>query len=144
MKTVHIGIDPGVKTGYAAWDCATRKFASVQTLQIHQAMEYVLQHHRAGTLAMVSFEDARQRTWFGGADSRQQKYGAGIREGVGSVKRDCSIWADFLDFHMIDFLAVKPQAGATKWDAETFKRITGWTERTSEHARDAGLLVFGK
>jgi hypothetical protein len=144
LTTIHIGIDPGVSTGYAAWDASSRKLASVHTLKIHEAMAYVLQVHASGMLHSVTFEDARMRTWFGGADARQARSGSGIREGVGSVKRDCGIWADFLGAHGIAYRAVKPTAGATKWTAEHFARITGWTGRTSTHGRDAALLVFGK
>lgn len=141
---IHIGIDPGVSTGYAAWDATERKLASVRTLKIHEAMESVMQLRAAGLLHSVTFEDARLRTWFGKMDREQAKYGAAVREGAGSVKRDCSIWADFLGAHGIPYRAIKPQVGATKWKADHFARVTGWTGRTSEHARDAALLVFGR
>jgi hypothetical protein len=39
---------------------------------------------------------------------------------------------------------VPPKAGATKWDADTFRRLTGYSGRTSNHARDAALLVWGR
>jgi hypothetical protein len=144
MTTIHIGIDPGASTGYAAWDASSRVLAAVHTLKIHEAMDYVLQVHRAGMLHSVTFEDARLRTWFGKMDKEQVKYGAAVREGAGSVKRDCTIWADFLGAHGIAYKGVKPAAGATKWKADHFARVTGWTGRTSEHARDAAILVFGK
>ena len=32
----------------------------------------------------------------------------------------------------------------TKLSAEQFRRITGWTEQTNEHGRDAAMLVFGR
>lgn len=140
-EVIRVGIDPGKHTGFAAWCDDTRKLSSCKALLIHEAMDEVLQLHRAGQLHSVTFEDARLRTWFGGADARQAKSGAGVREGVGSVKRDCTIWADFLGAHGIAYRAVKPQAGATKWTAEQFQRVTGWAGRTNEHARDAALLV---
>ncbi len=43
----------------------------------------------------------------------------------------------------IKYVAQPPRAGATKWTADTFRRITGYTGRTSNHARDAALLVYG-
>ena len=36
--------------------------------------------HGKGSLQLI-IEDARKRTWFGGADARQARSGAGIREG---------------------------------------------------------------
>lgn len=144
MTTIHIGIDPGAQTGYAAWDAQAKILAAVRTLKIHEAMDYVLQLHRAEMLHSVTFEDARLRTWFGKMDKEQRKYGAAVREGAGSIKRDCTIWAEFLGDHGIAHRAIKPTAGTTKWDAETFAKLTGWTGRTSNHGRDAALLVFGK
>lgn len=141
---IHIGIDPGVKTGYAEWDATARRLVVVNTLRIDQAMDRVRHLVDLGELHSVTFEDARLRTWFGSADARQARSGPGIREGVGSVKRDCTIWAEFLGAHGIAYRAIKPTSGATKWKPDYFAKVTGWAARTSEHARDAAVLVFGK
>lgn len=139
-----VGIDPGVSTGFAVWDSGARKFGQVKSLPIHRALEEVETMARTFQGMPVIFEDARLRTWFGAArDINQDKYGPGVREGVGSVKRDASIWEDFLEDHGIPYQARKPSSGGTKWSAEIFKRTTGWAERTNEHGRDAGLLVYG-
>lgn len=138
---IRIGIDPGKHTGFAAWCDTQRRLIDCKALMIHEAMAEVLRLHGEQQLHSVTFEDARLRTWFGGADARQAKSGAGVREGVGSVKRDCTIWADFLGAHGIAYRTVKPAAGGTKWTAEQFQRVTGWQGRTNEHARDAALLV---
>jgi hypothetical protein len=143
MSRLLIGLDPGVSTGLAVWDLATQRLTAVETLAIHVAMDTVRSHLAADMLAGVRFEDARQRTWFGGADARTARSGAGIREGVGSVKRDCTIWQDLLGELGVPFDAVKPAAGSTKWSAAQFRSATGWTARTSEHGRDAALLVYG-
>ena len=141
---IIIGIDPGVSTGYAAWDATARQLSAVQTLMIHEAMANVAEIHRAGLLHSVTFEDARLRKWFGGMDAEQARYGAGVREGVGSVKRDCSIWADYLGSLGVPYRAQAPRTGLTKITADLFRMQTGWVGRTSEHARDAALLVFGQ
>lgn len=142
---IIVGIDPGVATGFAVWDSIARKLTRVESLAIHNALWEVEQIHRAfGRIVPVIFEDARQRTWFGHArDLNQQKYGAGVREGVGSVKRDAGIWEDFLEDNGVPYIARKPSSGATKWKADVFARTTGWTARTNEHGRDAALLVYG-
>jgi hypothetical protein len=44
------------------------------------------------------------------------------------------------DFEMID---PKSQKGFTKINESRFQKMTGFTKRTSEHARDAAMLVFG-
>ncbi len=134
---IIIGIDTGTKTGLAIWDILERKFHAILTLKIHSAMEKVIEYHQEhGEALFVRFEDARLRTWF-------QDKSIESLQGAGSIKRDCSIWQDFLQDHKIAFASIEPRRGLTKWDDEKFKRMTGWTGRTSNHSRDAALLVFG-
>ena len=134
-----VGIDPGVITGFAVWDDATRSFKEIASLKIHEAMQKIIEMKPD----LVVFEDARQRSWFGGRDAKQQKFGAGVREGAGSVKRDCTIWEEFLKDLGVKYLALAPAAKGTKWEVDKFRSVTGWVGRTSQHARDAAVLVFG-
>lgn len=135
MKIV-IGIDTGVNTGYAVWSNIKNKLIEVETLMIHQAMDGVLEYHKLyGKDLLVRFEDARQRKWYG--DSGREKL-----QGAGSVKRDAKIWEDFLTDNLINHEAVAPSRNTTKVNAGTFKAITKWDKRTSEHGRDAAMLCF--
>lgn len=134
---ICIGIDPGTHTGVAVWDSREGKFLSLETLPIHRAMVEVL-NLRIGREIQVVFEDARQRTWFGKGDTNAKLQGAG------SVKRDCSIWEDFCKDYGIPFQAKPPVKGATKVSAEYFKMVSHYTGRTSEHSRDAAMLVIGR
>lgn len=137
---ICIGIDPGTHTGVAVWDTNERRFLSLETLPIHQALIKVMMwRDRVGHDLQVVFEDARQRTWFGKDKNTNAKL-----QGAGSIKRDCSIWEDFLTDYEIPFRAVPPQKGCTKWTEEYFKMVTGWKGKTSNHSRDAAVLVFGK
>ena len=134
---IIIGIDPGHSTGYAEWDPAGKALLAVASMRIDTAMSIVLHHHGAGHLHRVVFEDARLRTWFGGK-------GTESLQGAGSIKRDCTIWAGFLGAHDIPYHSIAPQAGATKWAAKPFAKLTRWRGRTNEHGRDAALLVYGR
>lgn len=137
---IYIGIDPGTHTGVAVWDTKERKFLSLETLPIHQALIKVMMwRDRVGHDLQVVFEDARQRTWFGKDKNTSAKL-----QGAGSIKRDCSIWEDFCKDYQIPFLAVPPMKGGTKLSAAYFKAISGWKGRTSNHARDAAMLVIGR
>lgn len=133
---IVIGIDPGVNTGYAVWDADARQLLAVTSRRIDEAMQMVSRAHQSRTLHHVVFEDARLRKWLG-------IKGREALQGAGSIKRDCTIWAEFLGAHGIAYRAVAPQAGATKWTAQAFERLTGWTGRTNEHGRDAAMLVYG-
>lgn len=135
---IYIGIDPGTNTGFAK-SIAGRLY-EVKTYSIVQAMEAVA--HTAkwaksnDKRLVVYIEDARKRKWVTGGREKLQ--------GVGSIKRDCGIWEEFCVHHDIQFELVAPKNNKTKLDAEAFKRLTGWTHRTSEHARDAVMLIWGR
>ena len=143
---ICIGIDPGTYTGVAVWDSKEGKFLSLETLPIHRALESVRAWSRGqwfkdkfyNTEIQVVFEDARQRKWFGHGDTSAKAQGAG------SVKRDCSIWEDFCKDYGIPFRAIPPVKGATKVTPEYFKLISHYQGRTSEHSRDAAMLVIGR
>ena len=143
---ICIGIDPGTHTGVAVWDSREGKFLSLETLPIHRALEKVKEmSHPFWHMdrlyhddIQVVFEDARQRTWYGKGDTNAKLQGAG------SVKRDCSIWEDFCKDYGIPYWAKPPVKGATKVSAEYFKMISHYTGRTSEHSRDAAMLVIGR
>lgn len=134
---ICIGIDPGTHTGVAVWDTREGKFLSLETLPIHRALRKVMEWNYTHDVQVV-FEDARQRTWYGKGDTNAKAQGAG------SVKRDCSIWEDFCKDYDIPFWAKPPVKGATKVSAEYFKMVSHWQGRTSEHSRDAAMLVIGR
>lgn len=156
---IVIGIDPGDHTGLAVWDTGQQRFRLLATLPLHKAMQEVikwstaaeLRDIRKGKKVHVVCEDARQRTWF--APERNASEYRGKLMGAGAAKRDARIWEEFLsdkdvalpyaDDLGLTFTMHKPQVHGTKWNADTFARYTGFTGRTSEHSRDAALLVYG-
>ena len=143
MARYYIGIDPGVKTGFAVWDKREGRLLRVDTLTIVDALKAVLDYRGgAGEDPVVVFEDARQRMWL--PRERNVSEYRGKLMGAGSVKRDCEIWETFCLRERITFHALPPTKGLTKWSPEAFAGLTGWTKRTSNHARDAAILVFGR
>lgn len=133
---IFIGIDTGVHTGLAVWDSTQKMFLSIECCKIHDAMRVVESAVRKDpTNVTVRFEDARQRNWFGAAGREQL-------QGAGSIKRDCTIWEDFLTDLHAQFEMVPPKKNLTKMSSESFKNITKWQQRTNEHARDAAMLVY--
>lgn len=135
----YIGIDPGTNTGLAIWDRKEKKYTIITTTKIHRALQIVRNYIEFAYLEddkyFVVVEDARKRKFFSGENV------AAKQQGAGSIKRDCSIWEDFLnDFPFIDYEFRVPRN--TKMDEEYFKKVTGWKGRTSNHARDAAISVF--
>lgn len=135
----YIGIDPGKETGFAVWDHDAKYLAEVDTMSITQAMEKV--RMMADILGRENIrmyiEDARKRIWFGNTGRERLK-------GAGSICRDSTIWDDFCKELGVEYVMVDPRYNTTKLKAAQFKAITGWQGRTSEHARDAAYLVFGR
>lgn len=140
---IWIGIDCGTHTGLAVWDGDLQTFTRIETVKLHQALTFVLHTHltEPGGVSVV-FEDARQRKWI--PRERNLNEYRGKLMGAGAVKRDAAIWEEFLIDYKIPYQAQPPRSGATKWSPDYFAKTSGWTGRTSEHSRDAALLVWGR
>ena len=138
-----VGLDTGKHTGVAIWDTEKRAFDTIATLPIHEALLLVWSYrgNYHADRVEVYFEDARQRTWFPKMTAAKDR---ARLQGAGSVKRDSTIWEDALTDWGIPFHAIAPKNNVTKMTAEYFRKITGWQGKTSEHARDAAMLVFAR
>lgn len=135
---ILIGIDPGVKTGFAQKiDGVMREVKTYNIIEaMNQLKSVITQAKQEHKRLKVYIEDARKRKWV------KKSVGKEVLQGVGSVKRDCAIWQEFCEHHAVDFDLVPPKNNTTKLNAEQFKKITGWVGRTSEHARDAAMLIY--
>lgn len=135
---ILIGIDPGVKTGFAKKiDGVMREIKTYNIIEaMNQLKGVITQAKQEHKRLKVYIEDARKRKWV------EKSVGKEVLQGVGSVKRDCAIWEEFCVHHAVDYELVPPKNNTTKLNAEQFKKITGWVGRTSEHARDAAMLIY--
>ena len=133
--TKYIGIDSGKNTGIAIWNADSKTFEQIATVMIHRAMEAVLKE-AAQNKIKVRVEDARLRKYYGQAGREKL-------QGAGSIKRDAVIWEDFLKDHEIPFEMVAPKNNKTKLSKQQFTAISKYTGLTSEHSRDAAMLVIG-
>lgn len=134
----YIGIDPGKNTGFAVWHRDGRYLAEVSTMSITEAIDRVKMMADIlgkGNIRLF-IEDARKRKWYGETGRERLK-------GAGSICRDCTIWEDFCREQGLEYRMMAPSAGCTKLGASQFKALTKWQGRTSNHARDAAMLVFG-
>lgn len=129
-----IGIDPGVKTGLAVWDTNKKIFDRIETTDILNAIKIVFSYSCAfETLVMI--ENPNLRNWFG--NSGREKL-----QGAGSIKRDYSIWEKFLNDNQIEYQPVPPKNIKTKLRSDHFRQITGYVGKTSNHSRDAAMMVY--
>ena len=132
-----IGIDTGVHTGFAVWDVESQQLIKCETMQIDEAIESIMFIFSSHKNIIVVVEDARLRKFFKGENM------AAKQQGAGSIKRDAKIWEDYLTRLRIDFKLVNPTSRKTKITSEYFKKISKFEGRTSNHARDAAMLVLG-
>lgn len=133
---ILIGIDVGKNTGVAVQ--VDGVLTVVETHCIISAMALVkakIDDAKSDGIK-IFIEDARLRKWVTGGREKLQ--------GVGSVKRDSGIWEEFCIYYGVDFQLVAPKDNKTKLSSDTFKHYTGWRGRTSEHARDAAMLIWGR
>lgn len=131
-----IGIDPGVSTGFAVWLPSLQKLSLVGTFGIIEAIEWVVKHNTLYGNILVRIENPNLRKWFG--NTGREKL-----QGAGSIKRDYSIWKGFFEKADINYQDVAPRSIKTKVSADYFRKLTGWEGRTSSHARDAAMMVYG-
>lgn len=131
-----VGIDPGINTGFALYDKQEKRLIAVMTIQVHQAFDIVKRMNQDGIKLFVRVEDARKRKRYGPNSNAKI-------QGAGAIKIQCRQWEMFLQQEGISFDLVAPAKIKTKVDAKKFKMITGWAGRTSNHARDAAMLVYG-
>lgn len=131
MKRITIGIDPGVHTGIAM--AIDGVLEVVETRDFWRAVELVDSCRRLAFTLII--EDPR------GQRVAPSQYNSARLRGVGSVERDAKLWIEYAEHYGIPYRAVKP-GKLRKIDAATFAKLTGWTLRTSEHARAAAMMVF--
>lgn len=140
IRTI-VGIDPGVNTGFAVTD--NGHLSDVETMTFTEAQAWCLnciaRYREQGNLSTLELVIEDPRGIYVPPDHRNPQR----IKGVGSVERDVKLWIEFCQYYKIPFRTVKP-GKLRKIDAATFRRITGWDGRTSEHARAAAMMVFEK
>lgn len=120
---IYVGIDPGVKTGWACWDgtdlvLKTLTFWEVFEEALRFETDEVLFCAEDPSLINATFTHAR---------------------GHGSVKREAQLLIEGLEDYGYDVRRCRP---AGKVNHDFFTRLTGYPHRTNQHTRDAAMLVY--
>lgn len=137
MNTVIIGVDPSLNNcGVAIYNLDKKQY-EVKTMSLADFI-YLLFYPRivvpAETSVFFIVEDARKRNWFG-KNSKQKLQGAG------SIKGTCKTIEDLLKLIKYRYEMVSPLRGGTKLSKELIHEITGYNGKSSEHSRDAIMIV---
>ena len=149
---IHIGLDAGINTGFAAMEVHSRTFKELETYQFWEATYRLQEYHRQfkdRKIDLVVFvEDV-----IANKPRFERKLPDGIRDieaykdkmsqNVGENKAHCKLLIQWCEDRDIPIRRVRPsQASMTKLDPGKFQALTGYTGRTSSHTRDAAMLVF--
>lgn len=143
MIQTYIGIDPDIeKSGVAVWSPIGRRL-TVQTVAFPRLIHYLQNLPSLYGSALVVLEAG----WLNKASNFHRwtgspAVGERMAAKVGQNHAVGKLIEQFLQAYTIEYELVKPTTG--KWDAETFKKITGLTQRTNSEMRDAAKLVYGR
>lgn len=137
-----LGIDPGTTTGLAAFCPSVRRLAFVDSAGPLATLRLITAWHREGRLAAAVIEDSRGLPIYARHGRANKGQRDRIARNVGRVDCLTDLYVSLLDSLGVPVTSAEP-ARAKKWDADTLRRVTGWTDRTNEHGRDAARLVLG-
>lgn len=134
-----IGIDPGKKTGIALWNGKYIEF--MESMSFWDAVDVIDRYADIIPEATVYIENPQlNKPVFARGNKRVVR--EMIAQRVGMNKRDAQLLIEYCERLELNLKQVKPTS--SKWDAKTLKSITGITDRTNEHVRDAIKLVYGR
>lgn len=138
MCMIRVGIDPGVKTGFAIAESG--KLTHLETVDFWGAYDRIREWD-PGCVEMITIEISETTHMWGkqlygnDQDKRRVKMG----QNVGAVRREGQLLAQRLRQRGYSVRCVPPRG---KVSADYFRRLTGWTGTSNEHTRDAGLLAI--
>ena len=147
-KRYVAGLDPGVKTGFALWDREEKQFEWVETSTFWGVFFRITEScvlnpantHIVIEVAHLAPFTFRQRRGKAESFATMDR----MARNVGQVTREAQLLVE--GFRRLGFTVSeqKPLGKAKKADDDVkqFEQLTGWTKKTSQHARDAARLVY--
>ncbi len=140
-SVILFGIDPGTKTGMAIWSATEKRYIEISTGTIHKAIGNLMLYAHLLHPDQIRVYVENPNTW---TPFKRSEKNASKIQGAGSVKRDYAIWKEVCDDLGVQMIGTSIRGTAKKIDPKIFTHITGWQGRTSQHARDAAMLVFNR
>lgn len=159
---IYIGIDPDVdKSGVAIFDSDTKSFDDITTMSFWDLVEYI-----EGWLIPITV--VIEHCWhdnkanFHGRYAQSKSVGETIGKHVGANHQVGRLLEEYCMTHDVDYDLVKPltfseknvyrmiaktklytkEQTPNKIKSDTFKKVTGYQDRTNQEGRDAALIVM--
>ena len=143
-RPLWVGIDPGERTGLAIWDGAAQCFRRIVARPFWGAVEALdaLGAIAPCPVAGVVIEDSRGLPLY----QRHRGLPRAARDRAARSVGRIDVQTDLLvqRCEALGLPVVLAEPSRRKLDHAKFARLTGHEGRTNQHARDAGLLVFGR
>ena len=140
-----IGIDP--PKGIAGWETETKKFTRIETVSFWDIIGK-LKEYKFWNYNIKVYCEAPQL--IKGIYRKRLKPGEKLEkvlwkaQSVGMNKMCAVLIIEYCELNNIEVVKVRPSKKTmSKLKSEPFKQLTGWTNQTSEHGRDAAMLVYG-
>lgn len=132
-----IGLDPGLNAGIAIYE--NGKLTELLTIEPINLADIF--SHYSGEPLFIVFEDSRLQShvW---VPSQSKGVAANIARKIGMVDAWCYMIERLCENYDIAYMRISPKAKGEKLNAEDFKRITGWTEKSNQHERDAAMVAW--
>lgn len=152
-EKLYIGIDPGVKTGWAVYDPWRKKMVEVCTKSFLSTLVAVNEievgvHETIDEDCEVTFfienPGLNKPTFPRNANRKAMER---ISRNVGANCREAELLIGCIreyGFKVIECRPKKNKLSRGKMKMKEFQRLTGYEGRTSQHGRDAALLVWGQ
>lgn len=140
----HIGIDPGAHTGVGVWDRKAQRLIEVATLDFWRTIDHVCATY-APDVTLLAIEDpSGNAPVFAERLKDRTNIRVALRkaQNVGANKENARLLIEGFERRGYRVESFTPKK--SKWTADYFARVTGWTGASSEHSRDAASFVYGK
>ena len=128
------GIDPGIQTGVAVFKMG--KLTELKTIQPWQLPSLLAQKPDR-----VIFEDSRKQSFLW-TTTGSRAAALKMARNVGQI----DAWAALIEGLCADLgiecNGISPSGKGAKLNAESFEKVTGWTERSNQHERDSAMVAW--
>lgn len=147
-----IGLDPGKSTGFCLYDKSMKKIMKLCTLDFWQIFDFVKElelifstMNFKGKLSFVIENSSLNKPTFAKAGDGKELSRQKISRNVGMNQRESVLLIEGirrLGYEVKEVTPSKKSAYKGKITVPMFKAMTGWKGTSSQHARDAAMLVI--
>lgn len=137
-----IGIDAGVHTGFAVRETRVlKKWLVIRTGTFWNVYRDIAENYPPELTTIYIEKPSLNKLTFDHNEKNRRKREK-ISRNVGANAREATLLIE--EFQRLGYEVIEVRPTKKKVDAKEFKGYTGITQRTSEHARDAGMLIVGR